>query len=232
MTFPSMILGPALAGIALTALLNRRMGLAELLSRMRRVRLAPRWFIIACLLAPGVLLVVLCAMAVVISPVFAPGLFPLGVVFGPIAGLFEEIGWSGFAYPRLQQRYGAIGGGTILGVIWGLWHLPVLDFMGAASPHGAYFPMFFAAFVAVVTPLRVLIGMLSQRTGSVAMAQLMHASLTGSLALLSPSSVSPAQEAAWYAVYAGTLWLVLAVVAVWRMRREQPLALRLRPLFS
>jgi hypothetical protein len=64
------------------------------------------------------------------------------------------------------------------------------------------------------------------------MAQLMHAGLTGSLALLSPSSVSPAQEAAWYAVYAGTLWLVLAVVAVWRMRREQPLALRLRPLFS
>jgi len=141
-TFPAMILGPALAGIVITAAVDGRAGLADLLTNMRRVRFAPRWYAIACLLAPGVLQVMLCAMAVTISPVFAPGLFPLGVVFGPIAGFFEEIGWSGFAYPRLRQRYGAIGGGVLLGLIWGVWHLPVLDFMGTASPHGAYFPAF------------------------------------------------------------------------------------------
>jgi len=80
--------------------------------------------------------------------------------------------------------------------------------------------------------MRVLIGMLSYRTRSLALAQLMHASLTGSLALLSPASISPAQEAAWYAAYAAALWLVLAVVAARRVPREHPLALRRRPLFS
>lgn len=59
-------------------------------------------------------------------------------------------------------------------------HLPVLDFMGAATPHGAYLSAFFLAFVAMVAPMRVLIGMLSYRTGGVGLAQLMHASLTGS----------------------------------------------------
>jgi uncharacterized protein len=119
-----------------------------------------------------------------------------------------------------------------LGVIWGVWHLPVLDFKGAASPHGVYFAAFFAAFAAVVTPMRVLIGMLSRRRRSVTLAQLMHASLTGSLALLSPPAVSPAQEAGWYVAYAAALWLLLAAVSVLRVRREQLTARRLRPLFS
>jgi CAAX protease family protein len=56
-------------------------------------------------------------MLATISAVFAPGLFPLGRAFGPIAGLFEEIGWTGFAYPRLRKGYGPIAGGVCLGVI-------------------------------------------------------------------------------------------------------------------
>jgi hypothetical protein len=74
---------------------------------------AHRQLAVACLLAPAVLLVVLCAMSATISPVFGPSLFPLGLAFGPIAGLFEEIGWTGFAYPRLRQRYGPIAGGGV-----------------------------------------------------------------------------------------------------------------------
>jgi membrane protease YdiL (CAAX protease family) len=93
---------------------------------------------------------------------------------------------AGFAYPQLRQHHGALTSGIALGLIWGLWHLPVIDFMGAASPHGSSFLAYFCAFVAVVTPLRVLIGLVSERTHSIALAQLMHASPTGSLALLSP----------------------------------------------
>ena len=41
-----------------------------------------------------------------------------------IAPLWEEIGWRGFALPRVQTLYGPVVGTLILGALWGLWHLP------------------------------------------------------------------------------------------------------------
>jgi hypothetical protein len=60
--------------------------------------------------------------------------------------------------------------------------------------------------------MRVLIGWVYANTGSVLHAQIMHASSTGFLATLSPSHVTAGQEAFWYAVYAGVLWIAVAVV--------------------
>lgn len=212
-SFPVMLLGPALSGIVLTAAIDGRAGLRELSERLRRWRLGIREYA-AVLIPPAVMLAVLVLLSVGVSPVFRPHLFLLGGLFGPIAGFLEEIGWTGFAFPRLQARLGSLRGGILLGLVWGLWHAPIVDYLGAASPHGAWLVPFFLGFVAVLTPMRVLIGWLASRARSVLLAQLMHASLTGFLAMISPAAVSPAQEAVWYLVYGAVLGLLVLAVAL------------------
>jgi hypothetical protein len=60
--------------------------------------------------------------------------------------------------------------------------------------------------------MRVLVAWIYANTKSVVLAQLMHASSTGSLVVLSPPGVTAQQETLWYAVYAIALWLVVALV--------------------
>jgi membrane protease YdiL (CAAX protease family) len=213
-TFPLMVVGVGLSGIGLTAAVSGQPGLGDLFARMRRWRLGPGWYVAALLIPPTLILAVLLALRGLVSPNFAPNLFPLGILFGLPAGFFEEIGWTGYLFPRLRAGRSALGAAILLGVLWGLWHLPIVDYLGSASPHGTSWLPFGLAFVALMTAMRSLIAWVYSNTRSVLLAQLLHASSTGSLAILSPAQVSPGQEAFWYAVYAGVLWMAVGVIVV------------------
>jgi len=205
--FPAMLLGPSFSGIFLTRWFDGHRGLEALFARMRPFQFPVRWYG-ALLIPPAMVLAVLLFLRSFISSVYAPNRFWLGVSFGILAGILEEIGWMGFAYPKLRQRLPLLPAAAILGLLWGLWHLPVVDFLGAASPHGRALPAFFLAFVAVMAAMRILIAWFYERTQSVALAQLIHISSTGSLVVFSPPAVSPLEEASWYALYAAALWLL------------------------
>ena len=208
--FPVVVIGAGLAGLAMTAATGGRQALRQLRARLTRWRLGRWWLVL--LLPPLGILAVLAALRLFVSPSFAPQFFVFGIGIGLVAGLFEEIGWTGFAYPRLRARWGALGGALLLGVLWALWHMPVVDALGAASPHGAAWLAFFGSFTALVVALRILIAWLYVNTGSVLGAQLLHASSTGCLVVLGAPGVSPDQEALWYVTYAALLWLVVGVV--------------------
>jgi hypothetical protein len=53
-----------------------------------------------------------------------PGLILSGFIFQDPGQLGEELGWRGFALPRLLQSFNATAAGLILGVTWSIWHLP------------------------------------------------------------------------------------------------------------
>ena len=214
--FPVLVIGVGLSGAALTAITAGRAGVGELGRRIARWRLGA--WALAVLIPPVGITLVLTALRVALSPAFSQnlnlGFAAFGIGIGLVAGSFEEIGWTGFAYPRLSSRFGALTGALLLGVLWGLWHFPVADSLGAASPHGSHFPAYFASFVAAMVAMRVLIAWVYSNTGSVLAAQLMHASSTASLVALSAPHVTAAQEAAWYAAYALVLWAVAGAVVL------------------
>jgi membrane protease YdiL (CAAX protease family) len=210
--FPVMLLGPAVSGILLTRVVDGGSGLRELFSRMRRSQ-AGAWWYATLLIPPGLVLIVLLGLKTLVSPVYAPNRFFVGVSFGMVAGFFEEIGWTGYAFPKMARAGNGLVAAIALGVLWGTWHIPVIDYLGTATPHGGYWLEYFLAFAAAMTAMRVLIAWTYANTKSVALAQLMHASSTGSLVVLSPSAVTARQETVWYAVYAAALWLIVALVA-------------------
>lgn len=213
--FPVMVFGVAGLGIGLTALTSGRPGLDGLRGRLRQP-VSRCWWLLG-LIPPAAVLVVLELLTATGSNDYQPGFLIFGLGAGLVAGFFEEFGWTGYAYPRMSSRFGPLPGALMLGTLWALWHLPVVDSLGAASPHGSAWPAFFAAFVAVLVALRVLIAWAYTTTASLRLAQLLHASSTGSLVVFGAPGVSPSQEALWYACYAAVLSVVVAIV-VWRHR--------------
>lgn len=218
--FPAMLLGPSLSGLVLTRIVAGKAGLRDLFSKLVRASIGARWYV-AVLLPPTLILILLFSLKTFRSPVYTPNFFLMGVLFGVPAGILEEIGWTGFAFPRMSSRRNPLGASIFLGLLWGLWHLPVVNYLGTATPHRTYWLSFFLAFAFAMTAIRVLICWLYTNTKSVFITQLMHISSTGSLVIFSPSAVSARQEVIWYALYGLALWIVVLIVV---KRFSAPLA--------
>ena len=204
---PVIVVTVCLLGIVLTRIVDGKSGLRDLFARAGRWRVSVIWYTVALLMCPVLMLAMLLALSALVSPDFAPSLFPLGIVFGLLSGFLEDIGWMGYAFPRMALKRSALSRALLLGVLWGLWHTPVV-----AASHGVYWLPFFLTFVASVVAMRVLIVWIYSNTGSLLLAQVMHASFSITLVTITPLHVSLAPDTLRYALYAALLWVVVALV--------------------
>ena len=210
--FPVMLLGPSIAGITLTKVVDGKAGLRDFLRRLLFVRFPVYWYM-ALLIPPVLVSAVLVVLERSLSPLYAPNHFFMGVLFAIPAGVLEEIGWTGYALPRMLSKSKVLFASVLIGFLWALWHLPVVPYLGSVTPHGYWLP-FFLAFAWAMTAIRVLIGWLYTHTESVLLAQMFHISSTGALVVFGPPGVSAVQEVCWYSIYGSVLWLVVAVIAI------------------
>lgn len=216
-----MLFAPGIAAIALTALTEGRTGLRTLLQRMTHWRVPFRWYVVALFPMPLVILAILYALALLFSPNFLPIFSILGLA-GIFAGFFEEIGWTGFATRRLLSRWQPLLAGLVIGLLWGLWH-GLADYLIRGATLGAFWPITFSLFVLPLTAWRILMVWVYHQSKSGPVAQLMHFSYTGSLALFVPlAAISYKEDALIYALLAGVLWLSVAILAIrWQQTTQK-----------
>jgi uncharacterized protein len=237
---PAMLVGPSVVGILLTGLLYGWAGFRHLFTRMTRWRVGARWYAVALLTAPVLFTAVLLALSLT-SPEFLPRivttdykatLLLMGIAVGLGAGFFEEIGWTGFAIPRLRLRYGILSTGLVVGVLWGAWHF-FMNFWASGVTSGElslaiFVPTWLSGIlVGQLTAFRVLMVWVYDRTESLLVAMLMHVSLAASTIILMPPVPGVASVNLSF-VPAAAMWVVVAAVAMangWHLTR-QPLRRR------
>jgi membrane protease YdiL (CAAX protease family) len=209
----------------MTGLTGGKAEFGALFSRLTRWRVGLRWYAAALLLAPLLLTALLLALSLA-SPEYLPGILSaegkagvilFGIGMGLVGGgLLEELGWTGFVVPRLRLRYAALPTALLVGVLWGVWHFLIAFWTGGAFAGGhwaAYALGVLAFYLAALPAWRVLLVWLHDRTGSLLLVMLMHASLSASMLILQPTVTGP-PFAAWNLGFAVLLWIGVGVVAV------------------
>jgi uncharacterized protein len=235
----AMVAGPSVAGILLTGLIYGRAGLREFGSRLLKWRVGARWYVVALLTAPLLFTAVSLGLSLTSSEYF-PGILTsddkasvllMGIFAGLMAGIFEELGWTGFAVPTLLRlRYGVLGTGLIVGLPWAVWHLLVTFWAsGTISGEIALVSYLLDPFLFLVAFRILMVWVYDRSGGSLLVAGiLMHLSLTASSLILG-AGVAGVPLVTFDLIWAAVLCVVIAAVALanhGHLTRQPPLQRR------
>jgi membrane protease YdiL (CAAX protease family) len=147
-------MGPLLAALVVVSHEAGGNGRRALLGQLLRWRVPRRWYAVALL---GPVVGILAAYALWVATGGAPPpakalaqwpLIPVYFVYILLfgGGVDEELGWRGFALPRLQDRYGALVASVVLGVFWAGWHIPAW-FIPGSGQDLVSFPVFVVSVI-------------------------------------------------------------------------------------
>jgi membrane protease YdiL (CAAX protease family) len=216
------VFAPALVALLVTARAEGGTGVRALLGRVLQWHVPVRWYLFAAGYMAAVKLVVALSYRVVTVqwPRFGDTpwyVIAVAIVISTPFQVGEELGWRGYALPRLAARFGLAPASVVLGVIWACWHLPLFFI-----PEADTYTRSFFVYLLQVTALSVAIAWLYAHTsGSLLLAMLMHAAINNSKDIVPSASASAptntfglsASLVGWLTVAA--LWFCAAVFLIW-----------------
>jgi uncharacterized protein len=223
---PLVPFGPAIAAIVVAALTGGRRNVLQLLRRLGHWRVRPMWYLIA--LGSPLLMMALAAAAAVAAGSPAPdadlyaslAAIPMTLISTiVIVGLFEELGWRGYALPNLQRAHGALWSALVLGGAWAIWHLPEL----ISDPTGQRPPVPF--MISILAQSVILTWLYNSTSGSLPVVILFHAAVNTAGQYVLPEFVGDYYLTAWWAL---TAIHIIAAVAVIRFAGAKRLTTRMR----
>jgi membrane protease YdiL (CAAX protease family) len=179
--------GPALAGIVMTFVTTGKEGFRRLRHSCRQWRAGWQWYLFILLGVPALILLGIGIQPGVLARfdglpqgfLVRYAVYFVIVFFG--VGLPEEIGWRGFALPRMQPRFGPLLATFLLGVGWAFWHL--FFFLmpdhggGPGTGFGALLKNFSIFFVMVLAISVLFTWVYNHTRGSVFIAGILHAAI-------------------------------------------------------
>ena len=219
---PLLVLGlfgtfsPSIVGLGLTARSEGVAGIHTLLERLFKWRVGVRWYVFAA----GYLATIKIGVALVHR--IAIGSWPrfgvepwyilaIATVLSTPVQAGEEIGWRGFALPRLTAHLGLARASLLLGIVWAIWHLP-LFFVPGVDNYGQSFVIFALQVTAISVPMAWLY---ARTNGSLLLVMLMHAANNQTRNIV-PSAVAGTTHALTVSTYLPAwLTVILLWIAAW-----------------
>lgn len=131
------VVNAVIVGYIISGGLSGIEGIQKLLNKLYIWNIPLRWYLFALIFYPAVLFLSLLygiygsgsSVNEIFNQVSGNAVYGLIITYGYVGltrgPLREEIGWRGFALPRLQNLHSPLVGSIILGVIWIVWHLPL-----------------------------------------------------------------------------------------------------------
>ncbi len=211
--------GPAVAALLAAAITGGRAAVRELGARLVRWRVGWPWYVVV-LIGPAAFSVAVAGVYAALGGTWvAPrafegnilGLVPFFLVLALTDGLGEEAGWRGYALPRLLARHGALAASLSLGLVWALWHLPLLWTEGAVL----YQRPVWLPFLELPAEAVIYTWIFQHTRGSALLAVLLHASSN----LFALPQAAAGGDLGLSLLGAAAVWLLALVVATFGTRR-------------
>ncbi|WP_169949740.1 CPBP family intramembrane glutamic endopeptidase [Microbispora sp. H11081] len=216
---PGAYLGPIFSAYIVTRVADGKEGVRRWLRGMTKWRVNWVWYVVAIFAVPVSIIAASAALSdeparmpsLVILAAYVPGLLIQMVT----TGLAEEPGWRDFALPRMQRRFGPLGGTAILGMMWSIWHLPL--FMSEWGGWPDVTVMRVGEFVVFCCAFSVVVTWLFNRTGqSLPLVMLLHVSANNFMSMVYSEmfpSISTAEQASRVVLLAATTAAIVLLIA-------------------
>lgn len=195
----AILAGPSLASILFTGIVDGKDGFRRFIQRLTR-KANMKWYVLTLFGGPVIVAAVYLFLSL-FSPNYRFGFLSsdnrisfiiAGLMTGLAAGFFEEIGWTGFAIPRLLKKNSVLKTGFVVGIVWAIWHILPGIWFGYASgtiKNTVSLISYVADPFFFLVVYRILMVWVYKQTESLAVAMVMHGSLTAGARILTPLGI-------------------------------------------